>query len=279
MKKSTFIFNLLATTAMATGAKAAVLSGDGWSYDEDSHVLSITDDRYQNIAYPEEWIGDDWRGNVYSIKFGPDVTRVVQFSGLDYNNVTSVSFNKNATVEIDDGAFSGLSSLSFVSLPNNALLGSNLFSGYGISALDVGTGINPNSQFDLSDFNLYCSGEGCSGSFDNGATEYERDDDGVYIAVSSGTMFASAENMMRGLYSGDSSYACATHDECVALVDPADLLTSNGGSNGGNGGSGGSVNNNSGSQSEPKRIYTLEEARQAVEAAGTDTVNVRIRYK
>ncbi|MBR6327448.1 MAG: hypothetical protein IKR60_01050, partial [Alphaproteobacteria bacterium] len=29
----------------------------------------------------------------------------------------------------------------------------------------------------------------------------------------------------------------------------------------------------------PKRIYTVEEARQAVEAAGTDTVNFRIRYK
>ena len=29
----------------------------------------------------------------------------------------------------------------------------------------------------------------------------------------------------------------------------------------------------------PKRIYTVEEARAAVEAAGTDTVNVRIRYK
>ncbi|MBP5615876.1 MAG: hypothetical protein J6X42_04945, partial [Alphaproteobacteria bacterium] len=28
-----------------------------------------------------------------------------------------------------------------------------------------------------------------------------------------------------------------------------------------------------------KRIYTVEEARQAVEAAGTDTVNFRIRYK
>ena len=30
---------------------------------------------------------------------------------------------------------------------------------------------------------------------------------------------------------------------------------------------------------ENKRIYTIEEARQAVEAAGTDTVNFRIRYK
>ncbi|MBR6327775.1 MAG: hypothetical protein IKR60_02745 [Alphaproteobacteria bacterium] len=272
MKKSTFIFNLLATTAMATGAKAAVISGDGWSYDEDSHVLSITDDRYQDIAYPESYDGGDWRSNVSSIKFGPDVTRVVQFNGSLYESVGDITFNKNATVEIDDYAFNELSSLSFVSLPNNALLGSNLFSGYGISALDVGTGINPNSQFDLSDFNLYCSGEGCSGSFDNGATEYTRDDDGVYTRDDS--MFASVVDML------SDSNACETHDECADLVDPADLLTSSGGSNGGNGGNGGSVgNNNSGSQSEPRRIYTLEQARQAVEAAGTDTVNVRIRYK
>ncbi|MBP5615405.1 MAG: leucine-rich repeat domain-containing protein, partial [Alphaproteobacteria bacterium] len=35
----------------------------------------------------------------------------------------------------------------------------------------------------------------------------------------------------------------------------------------------------SGTQTAPKRIYTVEEARQAVEAAGTETVNFRIRYK
>jgi len=42
-----------------------------------------------------------------------------------------------------------------------------------------------------------------------------------------------------------------------------------------------SANNTQGSSEQvaPKRIYTVEEARQAVEAAGTETVNVRIRYK
>ena len=38
-------------------------------------------------------------------------------------------------------------------------------------------------------------------------------------------------------------------------------------------------NNNEQPTYTPKRIYTVEEARQAVEAAGTDTVNFRIRYK
>ncbi|MBP5615803.1 MAG: hypothetical protein J6X42_04565, partial [Alphaproteobacteria bacterium] len=42
---------------------------------------------------------------------------------------------------------------------------------------------------------------------------------------------------------------------------------------GGSGNAGGSTTGSG------KRIYTVEEARQAVEAAGTDTVNFRIRYK
>jgi len=51
--------------------------------------------------------------------------------------------------------------------------------------------------------------------------------------------------------------------------------TNNGNSTGivSGGGTGGS------SAGSGKRIYTIEEARQAVEAAGTDTVNFRIRYK
>ena len=39
MKKSTFIFNLLATTALATSANATVLSGTGWSLDTVTGVL------------------------------------------------------------------------------------------------------------------------------------------------------------------------------------------------------------------------------------------------
>ena len=76
------------------------------------------------------------------------------------------------------------------------------------------------------------------------------------------------------------AYACTTIATCqpkaarygvnLAAADPVpepEVIPS-----GGTGGSDG--------QDTPKRrIYTLEEARQAVEAAGTDTVNFRIRYK
>ena len=65
-----------------------------------------------------------------------------------------------------------------------------------------------------------------------------------------------------------SAYAKANN---IALNDPNPVNSGN--SVGENGGSGGSSNGSG------KRIYTIEEARQAVEAAGTETVNFRIRYK
>ncbi|MBP5616110.1 MAG: hypothetical protein J6X42_06180, partial [Alphaproteobacteria bacterium] len=55
-------------------------------------------------------------------------------------------------------------------------------------------------------------------------------------------------------------------------INLASLYGAPAGGNGGTGGTGSSTGSG-------KRIYTVEEARQAVEAAGTDTVNFRIRYK
>lgn len=73
----------------------------------------------------------------------------------------------------------------------------------------------------------------------------------------------------------DSQQPCDSISTCYALAKTSglDLATLYEASTGSTGGAGGSSTGNS------KRIYTVEEARQAVEAAGTDTVNVRIRYK
>jgi len=79
----------------------------------------------------------------------------------------------------------------------------------------------------------------------------------------------------------DSNYDCNSITTCSAFakdsannINLASLYGAPAGGNGGTGGTGGSSE-----QAVPKRIYTVEEARQAVEAAGTETVNFRIRYK
>ena len=80
------------------------------------------------------------------------------------------------------------------------------------------------------------------------------------------------------------AYACTTIATCqsmaagygvnLAAADPAPAIVNPGGNGGSGTGTGGGSSTGSG-----KRIYTVEEARQAVEAAGTETVNFRIRYK
>ncbi|MBR6327341.1 MAG: hypothetical protein IKR60_00505, partial [Alphaproteobacteria bacterium] len=66
-----------------------------------------------------------------------------------------------------------------------------------------------------------------------------------------------------------SKYAKNNGIDLASLYDRSTSASSN--NNSGNG--------NSQSAHVARRIYTVEEARQAVEAAGTDTVNFRIRYK
>ena len=77
----------------------------------------------------------------------------------------------------------------------------------------------------------------------------------------------------------DSNYDCNSITTCSAFAKDAanniNLASLYGAPAGGNGGTGGTGS----STGSGKRIYTVEEARQAVEAAGTDTVNFRIRYK
>lgn len=70
----------------------------------------------------------------------------------------------------------------------------------------------------------------------------------------------------------DSNYDCNSITTCSAYVKANNLNLASILS-GGTGGAG------SGTGSHGKRIYTVEEARAAVEAAGTDTVSFRIRYK
>ena len=69
----------------------------------------------------------------------------------------------------------------------------------------------------------------------------------------------------------DSNYNCDSIAACSAYAKANNLSLANL-----SGGSGGNSGSSTGSG---KRIYTVEEARQAVEAAGTETVNFRIRYK
>ncbi|MBR6327284.1 MAG: leucine-rich repeat protein [Alphaproteobacteria bacterium] len=69
----------------------------------------------------------------------------------------------------------------------------------------------------------------------------------------------------------NSQYACDSITACSNYAKTNNLSLAN--LSGGSGGAGGS------SAGSGKRIYTVEEARQAVEAAGTETVNFRIRYK
>ena len=268
---------------MATCANAEVTSGDGWSFDSDTGFLQITGDGYINDLnvgyYDSSTMANDWRHNVQSIQFGADVTRVPRFNGDLFDGLTSVEFDKNSTVDLSDASFGTCSSLSHISFPNNALINNNVFSTQ-TWLIDVGTGVNPQSTPNFNNVTVFCSDPSCKATLSNEKTgelktdlyTYEVDADGVYTFNDGENdyMFASSGDMLYW-YNGDSSLACETHEACAAKA-AANRLS-------GSGGSGGNVNNNSGSQSEPKRIYTLEEARQAVEAAGTDTVNVRIRYK
>ncbi|MBP5615180.1 MAG: leucine-rich repeat domain-containing protein [Alphaproteobacteria bacterium] len=323
MKKSTFIFNLLATTAMATGAKAAVISGDGWSFDEETGLL-----KFEAAAANEYGLIDGCGGDLYNhdgfssydvqrIEFGEGVKMVSNFNNdYSYSNIESVSFpssletvssgafqgtslsevtfqNGTSDLEIGTSAFlftytltslelpdnikkigadafwqSGVTSLT---IPDNVEIEDNAFTSSGVTTVVLGynTTFDQYSPFDTMTYDydgqyiqttVYCPDEACkNGLQDIGykgiIADYTKDSDGVY--TSGGIMYASAEDMLQG-----SEKSCGTHDECVALI--ASL----------GGGTGGTSE-----QAVPKRIYTVEEARQAVEAAGTDTVNFRIRYK
>ena len=290
----------MATTALATSAHAGVIQGSGWSFDSTTGVLEITGDiQYNDVnGYVS---GDNLPGfsssqmsSVTSIRFGEGVTYVEGFSygtgytylqsvsfpstllginsyAFDYSSLNSVTFDKDATgMTINGSAFRGCGHLNVLELPDNTSVFPDAF--YGTNDLKIVLGDMSNASLSSGAFSgvglVFCPDEACKIKV-NSMTAYDtdniklytKDSDGVY-KDEDGVMYASAQDMIAG-------DTCGTHDACVTAL----------GGNSGSGGSGGNVNNNSGSQSEPKRIYTLEEARQAVEAAGTETVNVRIRYK
>ena len=174
MKKTTFLFNLLATTAMAAGAKADVISGDGWSFNTETGLLEVGPDASGGSAVygggnpPWEQVQ---LSNITSIKFDEGITYVADFYSDDYPNVHSVTLPES------------LESVSSA-VPNGAI--------------------------------AFCPNDDCKSILAIGGYEGEF---GTYTSISNNV------------------------------------------------------------HKEPKRIYTVEEARAAVEAAGTDTVNVRIRYK
>ena len=312
MKKTTFLFNLLATTALATSAHAGVINGSGWSFNSDTGVLEITGDvQYQGVTGHVD--GDSLPGlgakmsSVTSIRFGEGVTHVSGFSHGDYSftsvsfpstlekiadnafasdsALTSVTFDQGATgLDIGYGAFSNCYNISRLELPDNVKLHDGSLSvDDGLTVVLGKMDEGELDQYSLSSAGLvFCPDETCKGKvmmsdtgFDaDNIKMYTKDSDGVYTDED-GVMYASAQDMIAG-------DTCGMHDACVTALGG----NSGSGSSGGSGGSGGSGSsggsggsNNSGSQSEPKRIYTLEEARQAVEASGKETVNVRIRYK
>ena len=310
MKKSTFLFNLLATTALATGAHAGVIQGSGWSYDSETGVLEITGYvQYEGVTGHVD--GNSLPGlgaemsSVTSIRFGEGVTQVSGFNGTnsyykltsvsfpstlekiadnafgDKSNLTSVTFDPGATGLEIGAAFGGCSNLSQVELPDNVKLATGSFSTYYEPSMVFVLGKMDEGELDYyslsSAATIICKDSSCVTAVQNSeGTDYTPlfapDESGVYsqVNLSSGSQayYASLEDLLN-------NSSCETYDVCKVLAAANNSSTTGGG----NGGSGGSVNNNSGSQSEPKRIYTLEEARQAVEAAGTETVNFRIRYK
>ena len=98
-----------------------------------------------------------------------------------------------------------------------------------------------------------------------------------------GSMHCATEQACANLLKmvSDENYDCNSITTCSAFAKDSanniNLASLYGAPAGGNGGNSGTT---SGGETQPtRRIYTVEEARQAVEAAGTDTVNVRIRYK
>ena len=98
-----------------------------------------------------------------------------------------------------------------------------------------------------------------------------------------GSMHCATEQACANLLKmvSDENYDCNSIKTCSAFAKDSanniNLASLYGAPAGGNGGNSGTT---SGGETQPtRRIYTVEEARQAVEAAGTDTVNVRIRYK
>ena len=321
MKKSTFLFNLLATTALATSANASVINGDGWSYDSETGVLEVyATDSNQGYADGDEIHVALSSANVdtenfSSIKFDEGITRVGNFNGSSayYNRASSLSFPstlKNidsdafrnlwvsdvsfhpatSGLNIGDEAFYNISSLSRVSLPGIKSIGEKAFyqGDLVLENLDDNADF---TKFRFRDFTAYCPDTSCvdkiKQTYPEDATNYyirtyTKDENGVYTFDNS--MYASLYDFSQESSCGSRGDTDA-YDNCVAMAAEyaANNSITTGGDSGsggsGSGGSGGNVNNNSGSQSEPKRIYTVEEARQAVEAAGTDTVNFRIRYK
>ena len=333
MKKSTFIFNLLATTAMAAGAQADVISGTGWSFNQETGLLKIEAEATNNGAMvgnfdsSAPWVNNGAIGavNIKKIEFGEGVTSVGGFSNDWYPGLESVSFpstlekieyyafdgtpvsdltfkDGTSNLEIGDYAFNDCLQLSSIELPDNLTkIGTYAFTGHNIASVTIPDNVTSigdsafsmssgtftsvvfgNLNFEnlelgyesfydlLSNVTAYCPNEACvNKAYTAGPGEaklYSKDSDGVYTLSDVG-MYASIEDMV------NDTNMCDTHDACVALIASRSSISNGNGDNGGSGGSGDSA------QSEPKRIYTLEEARQAVEASGKETVNVRIRYK
>ena len=303
---------------MATGAKEAVISGDGWSYNPETFILEVTGDIQDGQGRTGYVDGNALStslspafasagvslSSVTSIKFGEGVTNVSNFNGGYYSSyLQSVSF-PSTLEKIADHAFSSDSSLQsvtfdpgatgveigglafdcynlyhkYVELPDNAKVATEAFGGAQPKVSLGGMEEDSLSYAGLSSAAaIICRDSSCVQAVENAGGHdnipiFAPDASGVYsqVNLSSGSQayYASVEDLLN-----DNS--CETYDVCKVLAAANNSSTTGGG----NGGSGGSVNNNSGSQSEPKRIYTLEEARQAVEASGKETVNVRIRYK
>ena len=297
MKKSTFIFNLLATTALATGAKADVISGTGWSFDPSTGLLEITgaissDGSVDSTNAP--WTGQVTLADIQSINFGEGVTSISGFefplpypSPYDWNmdyyyNVNSVSFPSTLKT-IASGAFQNavdLYSITFNTDATGLSIGDDAFTNLSSLSLSDDFHLPDNTSFGQNVFNY----------FNESNFFYTKDDNGVYIAQSpddwdSYYYYSSADRMFRAKTTNCSEQdcieeGCETPESCAAVVAARNV--SNGGTD--NDGAGGSGTSTGGSvtseQNTPKRrIYTVQEATDRIKELGTDTVNFRIRYK
>lgn len=227
------------------------------------------------------------------------ITSVVIPSTLSYVNSSSFRYLSNLTsltlaegiTSIGDAAFDGATNLESVVIPNSVnYIGTWAFDNSpNLKSVIIGDNVgNIGYWYNIpDDTKIFCQNNSERKWFTTSKTcedilapknlganllphlqLFTKDDDGVYSVTIDDTTYyySSADKMM----AGGVEAGCTSQEACAAIV--AGTATSGSNMSGGSGGTGSNTGNG-------KRIYTVEEARQAVEAAGTDTVSFRIKYK
>ena len=318
MKKSFFILSLMVSIVLNAEVNAGNVSSANMPtngtpaytncYGE-SHCLHFYNDSYEasygkrfSIYFTVSGPDNDAMMTIYGTMDDGDSTSVADYAMSGYYlGYTFTSMNFVGNVDIGMRSFKGMTSLKSVVLPDSFFDGGTLKNTINSQAFEE-SGLNT----------IYCPHDKvCPTTYFTGLSttptvvSYKEDEigTGVYIVgneepysyyLSMSHIPADPCDDMKSCQiaslqaQGDK---CITQIECQNLIDMVSsndyncnsittcraLATTNGldlanmsfsGTGGADSGTGSG-----------KRIYTVEEARAAVEAAGTDTVNFRIRYK